>query len=354
MEKVNWGVLSTSHFALKKVIPAMQKGELSRVTAIASRQLEKAQQAARELGIEKAYASYEELLEDAEIDVIYNPLPNHLHVSWAMRALEAGKHVLVEKPLAMNAAEARQLLEFSRRYPQLKIMEAFMYRMHPQWQLAKRWVDSGLVGELRHIHTHFTYNLVDPANIRNQAEIGGGALMDIGCYAISLARFLFRGEPERVLGTMEVDPDFQTDRIFSGVLDFGKGSATFTCATQLAPYQRVIISGSQGRIEIEIPFNPSPDRSCRLWLQSEGGIETGTALAVEAFGACVDHAVPLPDSASATPFLLPVCDQYTIQGELFSSAVQEYSPVFTPLEDGVANMEVIDRLLLSARQGSWA
>lgn len=326
MRKIRWGVLSTANIGLKKVIPAMQRGEHCEMVAIASRSLESARVAAKGLAIPKAYGSYEDLLADPEIEAIYNPLPNNLHVPWSLKALEAGKHVLCEKPLALTSAEAQTLVDAAKRYPHLKVMEAFMYRHHPQWQRARRLVQAGEIGKLRTIHSFFAYFLLDPQNIRNRADVGGGGLMDIGCYNISLSRFIYNREPVRVCGIVEYDPQFKTDRLASGLLDFREGTATFTYATQLVPYQRVNIYGTEGRVEIEIPFNAPPDRPCKMWHQR---------------GAEIDEIV------------LDICDQYTIQGDLFSLAILDDTPVPTPLEDAVANMKVMEAVLESARRGTW-
>jgi len=326
MNQVRWGVLSTAKIATQKVIPAMQQGEYCQMTAIASRNLEKAQAAARRLGIPKAYGSYEELLADPEVDAVYNPLPNHLHVPWSIRALNAGKHVLCEKPISLTAAEAQELLDAAQKQPQLKVMEAFMYRHHPQWQQARQLVAEGKIGDLRTIQSFFSYYNDDPGNIRNMADIGGGGLMDIGCYLISLSRFIFGTEPRRVCGIIEYDPQFKVDRLTSGMLDFGTGTSTLTCATQLTPYQRVNIFGTEGRIEIQIPFNAPPDKPCKLWHQH---------------GTAIDEIV------------LDAGNQYTIQGDLFSQAVLNDTEVPTPLEDAVANMEVIEALVRSAKSGTW-
>ena len=326
MRKVQWGVLSTARIGTEKVIPAMQLGDYCQVTAIASRQLGKAQAAARQLGIPKAFGSYEELLADPDIDAVYIPLPNHLHVPWSIKALNAGKHVLCEKPIGLNAAEAEALLDAAQKHPQLKVMEAFMYRHHPQWQQARQLVVEGRIGALRTIQSFFSYYNVDPDNIRNKADIGGGGLMDIGCYCVSLSRFIFGAEPQRVLGIMEYDPQFRIDRLTSGILDFGEGTSTFTCATQLVPYQRVNIFGTEGRVEIEIPFNAPSDWPCKMWHQYGTEIEE---IALES------------------------CDQYTIQGDLFSQAVLNDTEVPTPLEDAVANMRVIEALIRSAKRGKW-
>ncbi|MCO6449792.1 MAG: Gfo/Idh/MocA family oxidoreductase [Caldilineales bacterium] len=326
MSKIRWGILSTALIGTAKVIPAMQKGQHSRVTAIASRDFDRAQTAADQLGIPKAYGSYEDLLADPDIDAIYNPLPNHLHVPWSLQAIEAGKHVLCEKPIALTSAEAQTLADAASTHPELKVMEAFMYRHHPQWRLAKRMVSEGQIGELRTIQTFFSYNNLDPSNIRNMADIGGGGLMDIGCYAISLSRFLFGSEPERVCGIVEYDPAFKTDRLASALMDFGRGTATFTSGTQIAPYQRVNIFGTTGRIEIEIPFNAPPDVPCKVWHQVG------------------DH-IHLHE--------LDVTDQYTVQGDLFSLTILNDTPVPTPISDAVANMKVIEAIIASDRQNGW-
>ncbi len=327
MDKVRWGVLSTANIGLKHVIPAMQQGSHCEIHAIASRHLAAAESAAARLGIPKAYGSYEELLADPAVDAVYNPLPNHLHVPWSIKALEAGKHVLCEKPIAMTAAEARTLLDAARAHPHLKVMEAFMYRHHPQWQRARQLVADGGIGELRTIQTIFSYYLDDGGNIRNIADVGGGAMMDIGCYAVSVPRFIFGAEPRRVAGIVEYDQRFKTDRLASAILDFGTGTAVFTCGTQLSPYQRVNIFGTAGRIEIEIPFNAPADRPCKLWHEHDGQIDEIT---------------------------LNICNQYTRQGDAFSRAVLQNTPVPTPLEDAVANMKVIEAVMQSASSADWA
>ena len=326
MAKLRWGILSSAKIGVEKVIPALQRAELCEVTALASRDPARAEAAAGPLGIGKTYASYEALLADPDIDAVYNPLPNHLHVPWSVKALEAGKHVLCEKPIGLDAAEAQTLLDAAAAHPQLKIMEAFMYRFHPQWQRAKALVDDGALGQLRAVQTFFSYFNADPDNVRNQADIGGGGLMDIGCYPISQARYLFAAEPQRVCGLLDIDPQFGTDRIASALLDFGDASAVFTCATQLNPFQRAHIVGTEGMIEVEIPVNAPPDRPARLWLRR------GAELSEESFAAC---------------------DQYTLQGDAFARAVLDDKPVPTPLGDALANMRVIDAIKASHRDGGW-
>jgi predicted dehydrogenase len=324
--RVRWGVLSTANIGTGKVLPAMKQAEYCELLAIASRDLAKAEAAARTLGISRAYSSYEELLADPEVQAVYVPLPNHLHVPWSIRALEAGKHVLCEKPIGLTSEEGQKLLDASEQHPGLKIMEAFMYRHHPQWRKAKELVEGGQIGDLRTIQTFFSYHNVDPHNIRNMADIGGGGLMDIGCYCISLSRWIFDAEPERVLGIVEYDPTFKTDRLASGILDFGRGTSTWTCSTQLSPFQRVNIFGTEGRVEIEIPFNAPPDRPCRMWHQRGDEVKE---------------------------IVFDVVDQYTIQGDLFSLAILNDTQVPTPLEDAVANMKVIEAVVRSGETGTW-
>jgi len=327
MARVRWGILSTAKIGTEKVIPAMQQGASCEIVAIASRRLETATEAAARLGIPRAHGSYEALLADPEVDAIYNPLPNHLHVAWSIRALEAGKHVLCEKPIGLSSAEGQKLVEAGRRHPALKLMEAFMYRHHPQWQRARQIVREGGIGQLLTIQSAFSYFNDDAGNIRNIAEIGGGGLMDIGCYPISLSRFIFDAEPQRVFGSIDRDPTFHTDRRASAVLDFGGPTSSFTCATQMAPYQRVNIFGDQGRVEIEIPFNAPPDRPCLLWHQRA--------------------------DASIEEIRCAICNQYTIQGDLFARAVLDDTPVPTPIEDAVANMKVIEAIFKSGASGRW-
>jgi predicted dehydrogenase len=327
MTKVRFGILSTAKIGVEKVIPAMQKGRLTEVVAIASRSAARAKAAAERLGIPRAHASYDDLFADPNVDAIYNPLPNDLHVSWSIKALEAGKHVLCEKPIALDAAQARELIGAGRRHPQLKLMEAFMYRHHPQWKLAKQLVDSGKIGTLRTIQTFFSFFNDDPANIRHDPALGGGVLMDIGCYAISLSRWLFEAQPKRVLGLIDYDPRFKVDRTASAILDFGHGTATFTCSMQVAPLQQVHIIGNEGRIDLcEVPFNAPNDRPCVV--RYSRGSEF--------------HSINCE-----------ICDQYTIQGDLFAEAILNDTAVPTPLEDAIANMEVIEAIVASGRAGTW-
>jgi predicted dehydrogenase len=327
LRKIKWGIISTAKIGLNRVIPGMLKSELCEMSAISSRSLAAAEEAARNLGIEKAYGSYEELLADPTVEAIYNPLPNHLHVPWTIKALEAGKHVLCEKPIALNAEEAQHLLDTSKKYPDLKVMEAFMYRFHPQWIKAKELVDEGAIGEPRVIQSFFSYYNADPTNIRNMADIGGGGLMDIGCYCISFGRYIFEEEPIKAVGSVEYDPILKTDRIASGILEFSEGkSSTFTCSTQLMPYQRCIIFGTEGLIEIEIPVNAPVDIQTRIWLVTKTEKEQ---------------------------FTFDICDQYALQGDAFSRAILNDTVVPTPLGDAVGNMEIIDAIIESGKKSRW-
>jgi len=329
-KKVEWGVLGVAHIAVKKVIPAMQRGEWSQVLAIASRDLSKAQRAAEQLGIRKAYGSYEELLADPEVEAIYIPLPNHLHVPWSIRAAEAGKHVLCEKPVSLTVEEAISLLK-TRDRTGVKIEEAFMIRTHPQWRRALDFIKEGRIGPVRSVMGYFNYYNRDLKNIRNILAYGGGALMDIGCYLVYTSRLIFGEEPARVSALIEVDPETRTDVITSAILHFPSGRSVFTCSTQLVPYQRVQIFGTTGRIEIEIPFNAPPDRPCRIFV--DDGVD--------------------PSGRRAEILEFEMCDQYTIQADLFSRSIREGTELPVPLEGSVRNMAVIEAIFRSAKSDNW-
>jgi predicted dehydrogenase len=326
MAKVRWGIISTANIGVEKVIPGMLKSKLLDVVGISSRDLKTAQKWAKKLGIPKAYGSYEEMLADPEIDAVYNPLPNHLHVPLTLKAAKAKKHVLCEKPMALNAREAKSLKKAPRG---ILIAEAFMVRHNPQWIEARERVRKGEIGEVRAIQCLFTYFNADPKNVRNNAKIGGGGLMDIGCYPITIARYIFGAEPKRVTGVFERDPKFKTDRTMGGLADFGKGRhLSFTISTQLAPYQRVQIMGTKGRIEIEIPFNAPPTTPNRYFVQganmNEGYWRT-----------------------------LPVSDQYQMQAEAFGRAIQKKEKLAWGTDDAIQNMTIIDAFFRSEKSGKW-
>lgn len=329
MQPVVWGVLSTAKIGLSKVLPGMMKSPLIELRALASRALPAAQAAAASLGIPVAYGSYEELLADPAIEAIYNPLPNHLHVPLTLAAARAGKHVLCEKPIAITADEAAQLREVSAK---VHIMEAFMVRFHPQWQRARELVRAGRIGELRGVQVWFSYFNEDPSNIRNQADIGGGALYDIGCYPVVAGRYFFEAEPQRVVALADRDPRFGTDRTFSALCDFGAGRRLdFTVSMQTVPYQRVQLIGSTGRIEIQIPFNAPQGEATRLF------VDDGSAL----------------DGSGITVEMLAPSDQYQLQGEAFSRIVRGEAPLVYGVEDAVQNMRIIDALYASERSNAW-
>jgi len=328
---LKWGVLGCAGIAAKAVIPAIQSSRLGRVAAIASRDAEKASAMATRFGIEKSYGSYEDLLSDPYIDAIYNPLPNHLHVPMTIKALEHGKPVLCEKPIALNAAQASELAE-AQKAANLPVAEAFMVRHHPQWKKARAMVAEGRLGDVRAIQTIFAYYLDDPKNVRNQADIGGGGLFDVGCYAINTARFLFDAEPLRAIALMEKDPVFGTDRLTSGLLTFPEGrQLTFTCSTQLSLTQKVTVLGTRGRLEIPIPFNAPADQQTVL---------------------IFDDGRDLAGGGRQEIVIEPV-DQYREQVDAFAEAVLSGTPLETGLDDAIANMKAIDALFRSATSGRW-
>ena len=330
MKRIRWGILSTANIGMEKVTPAIMRSAHSEVVAIASRDLGKAQAAASKLGIPKAYGSYEELFADPEIDAIYNPLPNHLHVPMTVAAAKAGKHVLCEKPIALSAAEAEQLRECP---PDRIVLEAFMIRFHPQWLRAREIIRSGELGEIRAINAVFTYFNADAGNVRNQADIGGGGIMDIGCYPITAARFLFEGEPSRVVALVERDPDFKTDRLASVLADFGGGrQLNFICSTQTTGEQTLQVLGSKAKLEITIPFNAPPNERTAIT------IDTGAPF----------------DGSLARREILPACDQYTEQAEAFALAVLGEQPLPWGIDDAIASMKVIDAIFESEKTGGWS
>ncbi len=328
--KVSWGVLGTARIGIERVIGPMNQGSRTRVDAIASRDAARARAVADQLGIPRTYGSYEELLGDAGIEAVYIPLPNHLHVEWAERALAAGKHVLVEKPIGLSASEATRLVAARERSGKL-IVEAFMVRHHPQWIAVSDVIAGGRIGEVRAVQAHVAYSNLDPENIRNRAETGGGGLMDIGCYAIQFARLAFRAEPRGAIGLIDRDPAMLTDRHTSVLLDFPAGQASLFCSTQLARAQRVRIFGTAGSIEIEVPVNAPDDRPTRI-VVDDGRDVLGSGAEVIEFAPC---------------------NQYTLQGDAVSHAIRDGGEIQPTLEDSLANMRVIDAVLRSERTGAW-
>jgi predicted dehydrogenase len=330
MTKVRWGILGVAKIATAKVIPAMQKGELCEIAGIASRDRVKADAAARELGIPRAYGSYDELLADPAIEAIYNPLPNHLHVPLSIRAAEAGKHVLCEKPISMNAAEALELIAARDRNGVI-IGEAFMIQVHPQWIRTVELIRAGRIGSLRFAMGAFGYFKTDADNIRNIAAYGGGALYDVGCYPIKVSRMLFGEEPLRVSATLVRDPQFGTDILTSALLEYPSGHCIFSCSTQVVSNQSMQFFGTTGRIELEVPYNAIAGGISRIRID-DGRDVLGSGITVEEF---------------------PPCDQYTLQGDAFSRAIREGGPPPVPLEDALRNMAVIDAVFRAGATGTW-
>jgi predicted dehydrogenase len=328
VRKTRWGILGVAKIALEKVIPAIQAGVTGEVVAIASRSLVKAQAAADRLRIPRAHGCYEELLADADVDAVYIPLPNHLHVPWSIRALEAGKHVLCEKPIATSAAEAETLIAVAARTCRL-VQEAAMVRTHPRWLGARELVRSGRIGQLRSMTGFFSYFNESPSNVRHDPAMGGGALLDIGFYPITLARFMFEAEPVRVVGALEIDPRFGVDRLASAILEFARGHAIFTCSTQLMPHQSADILGTRGRIGMEIPWSMPHDRTSRLIVED----------------------IDRPGQLDQVTFA--ACDQWGVQCDRFCEATAARRAAPIPIEDAVANMRVIDALFRSAHSGHW-
>jgi predicted dehydrogenase len=326
---VKWGILSTANIGREKVIPGMQKSPWCDIRAIASRSLDSAKGAAKQLGIPGVHGSYEALFDDPEIEAIYNPLPNHLHVPLTLAAAAKGKHVLCEKPISLTAREAEELGAANGK---VLIAEAFMVRFHPQWLRARELVREGAIGRPVAVQVLFSYFNDDPGNIRNKADIGGGAVYDIGGYAMLSGRFLFDAEPLRVVSAIDRDPKLNTDRTTSALIDFGEGRhLTFTVSTQAVPFQCVNIIGTKARIEIEIPFNAPQGGTMRIFL------DDGSKFA----------------GAAAKTITLPEADQYELQGEAFSKAIRGVEPFPYGVEDAIQNMRVLDAIFRSAKSGNW-
>ncbi len=326
MGKVRWGILSTAKIARESLIPAIKGTKNAELVAIASRDKNVAKQVAEEFNIPLAFGSYDELLVSKDIDAIYNPLPNHLHVPWSVKAIESQKHVLCEKPLGLNSEDVKRLVDEAKLHPDLVVMEAFMYRFHPQWQQVKELVDQGTLGNIRHIQACFSFFNRDVANVRNQPGIGGGGLMDIGCYCISVARYVFGSEPLRVLGKLFIDPEFGVDVHGSGQMEFASGMATFNCSTQSAPSQLVHIIGEKGSILLETPFYHSPQHPCEIVLYQPNGRQVIS----------VGHH-----------------NHFIKEIELFSQAVLDGAVAPTPLSDAIKNMKVIDSFFRSHSTSAW-
>jgi predicted dehydrogenase len=327
MEKLRFGVLGCSnHYALRIANP-LKASKLVTPYAVSSREAAKSKKYAETWGFPAAYDSYEALLADPKVDFVYIPLPNHLHAEYIKKAADAGKPVLCEKPLGLNAGEAAEAAQYCQKKGVL-LMEAFMYRFHPQWTRSAEIVKSGELGTVMSTNGVFSYNFRDPGNIRNIAAYGGGGLLDIGCYTVSTARLLMGGEPERAVCNLIRDPSFKTDILASGLLDFGDGrTSTFTVGTQIYPYQRVTAFGSDGTLSVEVPFNMYGDYPGHVTVITGIGerlIET------------------------------EIRDQYLLEFDAFAEAILNKQGAPTPASDAVANMAVLDALFASAEKGAWA
>ncbi len=327
--KVRWGIISTADIGMKKVTPGIMRSPSSEVVAICSRDAARAEAAAAQLGIPKAFGSYEAMLAVPDIDAVYNPLPNHLHVDLTLAAAKAGKHVLCEMPMGMNAADAERLQAVPKG---IIVAEAFMVRHHPQWHRAREISRSGEIGDLRGIRAVFTYFNKDPMNVRNMADIGGGGVLDIGCYPVTAGRYFFEAEPLRVVAMVERDPEFGTDRLASVIADFGAGRMlTFLISTQLGGNQSVELLGTKGRVEIVIPFNAPPMQSTAIL------VDTGETM----------------DGSLARREIIRPCDQYTEQAENFAQAVLGHKPLDNGIADAIASMRVLDAIFASEKSGGW-
>jgi predicted dehydrogenase len=327
VNRLRWGVLSTARIAWEKVIPGMRKAGRCEIVAIASRDAARARRLAEGLAIPRSHGSYEDLLLDQAVDAVYIPLPNHLHAEWTMAAARAGKHVLCEKPLALTTKDAQQMVDVCNQEG-VQLMEAFMYRLHPSWVAARELVAAGRIGELRAVQSWFSYFNDDPNNIRNIYEYGGGAMFDIGCYTVNLARMLFGNEPVGVDAAVVRDPVTGVDVLTSAILEFEGGVADFTCSTRVAPDQGVHIYGSRGRISIGIPFNIPPDRPTQIFVTAGG-----------------DSPVAGTEVLEFDP-----ADQYAVEGERFAAAVLDDEPVPLPPDDAVANLRVMESIFEAARR----
>ena len=315
--KIEWGVLGTATIAVEQVIPAIQQSKYGEVLALASRNHERAKAVADRFHIPEYFDNYEDLIADENVQAVYIPLPNHLHVEWAIKALQAGKHVLVEKPVALNVHEAQKLLDEALKHPQLKIMEAFMYKFHPQWITARKLVQEEAIGPLRIVEASFSFFDDDPASIVNKREFGGGSLMDVGCYPVSISRFLFDKEPERVISSLEYHPEFGIDIHASGVLGFEKGRTTFFSSIRLSENQSVKLFGTEGNIELGVPFNPHPRKPAKIWLTKEN----------------------VREEIAFEP-----CNQYSLQADAFSKSILDGMPPPVSLEDALKNMIAIQAI----------
>lgn len=325
--RLNWGVLGTALIAKAHVIPALLDAERCNLLAIGSRSLASAEDTAEEFGVPRAYGSYDDLLADPDIDCVYIPLPNHLHAEWIMNAADAGKHILCEKPLTLTAAEADSVAAHCADRGVL-VMEAFMYRFHPAWVETKRLLAANTIGTVTDVDIWFSFRSTRPTDYRHDAASGGGALYDVGCYAIDVSRMLLGDEPERVFGTARIDPVSGVDLTFSAVLDYGNSIASFTCSMEQEPLHRVVIHGTDGWLSIADPFNCPPHHETLITIGTGG-----------------DHH---PHASAVRSTKVPAANQYGLQATALADAVIAGGLSPGPASESVANMRILERLFDAA------
>jgi len=325
MKKISLGVLGVSnHFIKRVVLPAQQLANID-LKAIASRSELKAREYAKAFEIPHSYGDYQSLLDSSDIDAVYIPLPNHMHAEWIKKAADANKHILCEKPLSMSADEAKMVVE----YCQTKgvyLMEAFMYKYHPQWQTVQNIIRTNNIGKISYINTSFSYNNPSPKNIRNIKEYGGGGLRDIGCYAISVSRYLIGKEPCQVVSQINAHPEFGTDELSSAILDFGNCKATFTVGTSSSAFQKVDIIGTAGHITVHLPFNTYED---------------------------VPAKVTVVTAIGQREISFPSANQYGLMIQAFADDILDQKQVSLVEDDAILNQKVIDAVQRSAESGRW-
>ncbi len=319
---LRWGILGAAKIARNRVIPAIQSSKNGIVTAIASRNPQNVEVYAEETGITRIYDNYDALISSSDIDVVYIPLPNHLHVPYAIKAARAGKHVLCEKPIALSATELQQLIKVQSETGML-IQEAFMVMSNPLWSKAKAMIQNGVVGELRTLSGNFSYMNTDPGNVRNVPEYGGGALMDIGCYLTLASLYFFDQDPVDSNGYQILDPEFGVDYLTSGAIEFPSGHAIITCSTQSMPQQSLILEGTTGRIRFEIPFSHPDDHPGVFYLDSGPDIFRLSSDRIE----------------------VPAFNHYRNHVEYFAEIVVGERQNHFDLEYSLRNMKLIDALM---------
>ena len=327
---INWGILSSAKIGWEHVIPAILKSKNSKLVAIASRNTLRAKKLAQKFKIDKSYGSYQELYKDQEIDVIYNPLPNHLHIKSSIEACKNKKNILLEKPISLKATDIDPLMKYASEN-KVVIKEAFMVRHHPQWQWVKKYIKSGKLGSISSISTVFSYNNKNPQNIRNIKKFGGGAIYDIGCYPTVISRFLLDKEPKRVVGLAKNDKKFKTDILSSVVLDFGEIYSSFIVATQSTFSQQVIILGTKKTLIVENPFNAIATKPTTVVIYNGKSIYR----------------------KENTIKVFPAADQYEHQVTKFSNELLNKTKADYDLLDAKKNMKVLDAIFVSIKKNKW-